>query len=59
MRIAWVAVAPEDRQESILKEVAEELSEIQEVFADGLHYFSELYDLSLPYVFNKIRAPSP
>lgn len=24
---------------------------------DGLHYYSELYDLSLPYVFNKIKAP--
>jgi hypothetical protein len=27
------------------------------VFAGGLHYYSDLYDLSLPYLCNKIRAP--
>lgn len=33
------------------------LDDIEQVFVDGLHYYSPLYDLSLPYVFNKIRSP--
>jgi hypothetical protein len=54
-----VAVAPENQQETILAELKELLDDIQQVFIDGLHYYSPLYDLSLPYVFNKIKSPDP
>lgn len=33
------------------------IEDIREVFVNGLHYYSPLYDLSLPYVFNKIKSP--
>jgi hypothetical protein len=56
-RIGWVAVAPENQQETILAEVKDLTDDIQEVFVDGLHYYSPLYDLSLPYVFNKLKSP--
>lgn len=56
-RIGWIAVAPEDQQPSILNQLKDIIDDIQEVFANGLHYYSPLYDLSLPYVFNKLKSP--
>ena len=29
------------------------------VFEHGFHYFSDTYDLSLPYSINKVQQPTP